>query len=627
MSKKLTGSIFLFFFTAIVLAQTPAYTCYPTNWWVGMKNPNLQLLFHIKDIRTNLKNIELNYPGVTIKKINKPGGENYVFVDLAIASNTKPGTVRITINRINGQPVVIPYLLKQRRQGNGVAYAQGVTPKDFIYLLMPDRFSNGDPANDRFNNLTDTVLDRSNPHARHGGDLVGIQNHLGYFNSLGVTTLWMTPVFDNDMPQMKEGDFYVSGYHGYWITDHYKVDQRMGGNDAYKNLVNAAHKSGMKIIQDAVYNHVGSYHWSVLDPPTKDWINHWPSYQGTHHREEVFIDPYASKSDYDVMIKGWFVPHLPDLNLGNPYVANYLIQNTIWATEEFGIDGWRVDTYKYCDENFLIKINKSLVLEFPSMTVFGEVTANSVPGSAYFVKNNMITGYKHNADGVTDYPLWSALLSGMKDNFAWTNGMNKLYMTLAQDLLYKDPSHNCIFLDNHDQDRVYSMIGEDYKQFKMGINWLLTLRGIPQMYYGTEILMTGIKKPTDAQVRKDFPGGWAGDPINKFDAKNITGLEDSAFTYVSTLAHFRKNSSALATGKTMQYLPVDGVYIYFRYDKQQTIMVISNSSDKTVNINVDRFKERTTGFSKIKNIFTGNIISLSEVVVEAKGSDVYELLK
>jgi glycosidase len=261
------------------------------------------------------------------------------------------------------------------------------------------------------------------------------------------------------------------------------------------------------------------------------------------------------------------------------------------------------------------------------MTVFGEVTANSVPGSAYFVKNNMITGYKHNADGVTDYPLWSALLSGMKDNFAWTNGMNKLYMTLAQDLLYKDPSHNCIFLDNHDQDRVYSMIGEDYKQFKMGINWLLTLRGIPQMYYGTEILMTGIKKPTDAQVRKDFPGGWAGDPINKFDAKNITGLEDSAFTYVSTLAHFRKNSSALATGKTMQYLPVDGVYIYFRYDKQQTIMVISNSSDKTVNINVDRFKERTTGFSKIKNIFTGNIISLSEVVVEAKGSDVYELLK
>jgi glycosidase len=437
----------------------------------------------------------------------------------------------------------------------------------------------------------------------------------------------MTPVFDNDMPQMKEGNFFVSGYHGYWITDHYNVDKRMGGNEAYKNLINAAHKTGIKIIQDAVYNHVGSYHWSVLDPPAKDWINHWPSYQGTHHREEVFIDPYASKSDYDVMIKGWFVPHLPDLNLGNPYVATYLIQNSIWATQEFGIDGWRVDTYKYCDENFLIRINKALALEFPFITVFGEVTSGTVPPSAYFVKNNMITGYKHNANGVTDFPLWSAMISGMKDGPSWTNGVNKLYTTLAQDLLYKDPEQNCIFLDNHDQDRVYSMIGEDYKKFKMGINWLLTLRGIPQLYYGTEILMKGTKQPTDAQVRKDFPGGWEGDEVYKFDSKNLSGSEDSAFSYVSKLAQFRKNSSALTTGKTMQYLPVEGVYVYFRYDKQQTVMVVSNTSDKQAPINKDIYKERTTGFTGIKNILTGKISKLTELVVEAKGSDVYELLR
>jgi neopullulanase len=627
MKKNWLIFIFIFSFSSAVFSQTQEYRCYPTNWWVGMKNPKLQLMIHIKGIKSTLRNIELNHPGVSLEKINKVDGGNYIFLDLVISSKTKPGMVKIKVYRHNAEPVNIVFELKQQRTGNGTAYAQGVTSKDFIYLLMPDRFSNGDPANDKFNDLADTVLDRNNPHARHGGDLAGVQQHLGYLKSLGVTALWMTPVFNNDMPQMKEGDFFVSGYHGYWITDHYNVDRRMGGNEAYKNLITQTHKIGMKIIQDAVYNHVGSYHWSVTDPPTNDWINHWPSYQGTHHREEVFIDPYASKSDYDIMIKGWFVPHLPDLNLGNPYVVNYLIQNAIWATEEFGIDGWRVDTYKYCDENFLIKINKALVREFPSLSVFGEVTSNTVAGSAYFTKNKFLTRVKHNADGVTDYPLWSAVLSGLNQPFGWTDGMNKLYMTLAQDLLYKDPSKNCIFLDNHDQDRIFSMVGEDIKKFKMGINWLLTVRGIPEMYYGTEICMKNFKNPTDAQVRKDFPGGWAGDTVNKFDAKNRTALEDSAFTYISKLARFRKNSSALTTGKTMQYIPRDGLYIYFRYDKHQTIMVVANSNDKLDTINPDRFTERTAGFSGIKNIFTGEVRNLKDLTVDAKGSDVYELVR
>lgn len=618
---------FVFCFSPVLFSQTQEYACYPTNWWVGMKNPKLQLMIHIKGIKSSLKNIEFNYPGVTLVKINKVDGDNYIFADLLLSSTTRPGKLEMKVNRNNAPPVLISFPLKQRRQGNGVAYAQGVTARDCIYLLVPDRFSNGDPSNDNFSDLADTVVDRSNPHARHGGDLAGVQQHLEYFKKLGVTTLWLTPVFDNDMPQMKEGNFFMSGYHGYWITDHYKVDKRMGGNEAYKNLVTQAHKMGMKIIQDAVYNHVGSYHWSVLDPPTKDWINHWPSYIGTHHREEVFIDPYGSKSDYDIMVKGWFVPHLPDMNLGNPYVANYFIQNSIWATEEFGIDGWRVDTYKYCDENFLININKALALEFPALSVFGEVTANTVAGSAYFVKNNMTTALKQNAGGVTDYPLWTAMLAGLNQAFGWTDGLNKLYMTLAQDLLYKDPTKNCIFLDNHDQDRFFSMIGGDFKKYKMGVNWLLTLRGIPQIYYGTEILMKNFKKPTDAQVREDFPGGWSGDSVNTFDTNNISGLEDSAFNYISTLAQFRKNSTALTIGKTMQYIPRDGLYVYFRYDQKQTIMVVSNSNGKPMSIDAGRFKERVNGFSRIKNIFTGKTTELSQLAVDAGGSDVYELMK
>ncbi|MEP6616277.1 MAG: alpha-amylase family glycosyl hydrolase [Ginsengibacter sp.] len=611
----------------LLFSQTAAFNCYPSNWWVGMKNPKLQLMVRIQGIRSSLKNIEFNYPGITLQKVDKLDGDNYIFADLVIAPYTKPGILQLKINRNHAPAINIAFVLKPRRQGNGTAYAQGVTSRDFIYLLMPDRFCNGDTTNDRYSDMTDTVLDRNNPHARHGGDLAGVQHHLGYFKNLGVTSLWLTPVFNNDMPQMKEGNFFVSGYHGYWITDHYQVDKRMGGNEAYKSLIVQAHKLGMKIIQDAVYNHIGSYHWSVLDPPAKDWINHWPSYQGTHHHEEVFIDPYTSQEDYNIMIRGWFVPHLPDLNLGNPYVANYLIQNSIWATEEFGIDGWRVDTYKYCDENFLVQINKALSLEFPSLSVFGEVTSNTVEGSAYFVKNNMKTTIRQNADGVTDYPLRNAMLDGLNQPFSFTDGIMKVYTTLAQDLLYQDPSKNCIFLDNHDQDRILSIVKEDFKKFRMCINWLFTLRGIPQLYYGTEILMKNVKNPTDAQVRYDFPGGWNGDPVNKFDSKNLTPSEDSAFIYIQTLAKFRKNSSALTSGKTMQYLPQDGVYVYFRYDSRQSILVVSNSGDKPAVIKGARFIERTRGFTRVKNIQTQKIKLLDDLIIEPKGSGVYELIK
>ncbi|MEP6594939.1 MAG: glycoside hydrolase family 13 protein [Ginsengibacter sp.] len=629
MKKFFLISCFLFLISYFVIAQADEYKCYPTNWWVGMKWNKVQVMVHGDKIAEQFPMIKMGpggvklATGVNLIKIDRVENPNYIFLDLIIDATAKPG--RFTFPFL--KDINLQYELKARKSEDGKTRIQGVTSADFIYLIMPDRFSNGDPSNDRFPGMRDTALDRSNPLLRHGGDLKGITNHLDYFKELGITTLWLTPVVQNDMPLEKEPVGMLSAYHGYWITDHYEIDKRFGGKEGYLELIEAAHKKGLKIIQDAVYNHVGEFHWSVIDPPLKDWLNNWPSYQGTNHREEVYIDPHASAVDKKIMTDGWFVPHLPDLNLGNPYVANYVIQNTIWATEEFGIDGWRVDTYKYNDENFLIKINNALAAEFPALTGFGEVTSNSVTASAYFTKNNIISHIKHNISGVTDFPVSAAMIAGMNEPFGWTNGVNKLYMTLAQDLLYKDPKYNCIFLDNHDMDRVLSVIGEDYDKLKLGLTWLLTLRGIPQLYYGTEILMKNKKVPSDGMVRLDFPGGWEGDKENKFTASGRSNNENEAFDYIKALANYRKKSSALTTGKTMQYIPRDSLYVYFRYDKNQTVMVVSNTNDKPIVIKTDYFKERTKGFTKMKNVISGSSTDLKDFSLDAKTSSVYELMK
>ena len=627
MKKLLLLLFFTITLTAVSVAQVNGYKCYPTNWWVGMQNSSLQLMLHGDAIANAAGGFSINYPGVKIIKVNKVENVNYVFLDIIISKTAKPGMVKVSVNR-QASSFDIAFELKERRtRENGKTRIQGVTSSDFIYLLMPDRFANAVESNDTYADMLDTVADRSNSLFRHGGDLQGITNHLDYFKELGITTLWLTPVVKNDMPTETEPPGLVSGYHGYWITDHYEIDKRFGGAKAYHELIEAAHKKGLKIIQDAVYNHVGEKNWLITDMPMKDWVNQWPGYQGTHHREEIFIDPYAAGIDKDIMVKGWFVPHLPDLNLANPYVANFIIQNTIWATEEFGIDGWRVDTYKYNDEKFLLQINNALAKEYPTLTGFGEVTSNSVSASAYFTKNNMTTRVKHNILGVTDFPLWSAMLAGMNENFGWTNGVNKLYMTLAEDNLYKDPSYNCIFLDNHDQDRVLSIINEDYNKYKMGINWLLTLRGIPQLYYGTEILMKNRKDPSDGMVRLDFPGGWKGDKENKFLASGRTAKENEAFNYVKTLANFRARSSALKTGRLMQYIPDKGLYTYFRFDKNQSVMVITNTNDAAFLVKINRFSERLSGFSKMRNIFSGTVSAIKDFSVAAKQSEVYELIK
>ena len=308
-------------------------------------------------------------------------------------------------------------------------------------------------------------------------------------------------------------------------------------------------------------------------------------------------------------------------------MINFLIQYAIWATEEFGIDGWRIDTYFYSDGEFLNKINDALAKEFPTLTVFGETLVPSVVNAAWFSENNLNVPFKHNCPGITDFPLTNAMIDALRQPFSWTDGVNRLYSTLAQDILYKDPTRNCIFLDNHDLDRIYSVVGEDYSKYKMSINWLLTLRGIPQMYYGTEILMKNFKNPTDAEVRKDFPGGWKEDTVNKFTKEGRTEQEQQAFTYVSSLANFRKTSSAIAKGKLMQYVPQNGLYVYFRYDAKQTVMVISNTGDKSMKPDWNYYAERTTGFKQLKDVVSGNSIPLEGFEIKPKESFVFELVK
>ena len=621
--KKLMASVLLLF----TLVITRATDIYPTHWWTGMKNNKVQLMIHGEGIG-NSQQVAIKYPGVQMLKLHRPENKNYLFVDLQIGAETRPGTFQIILSG-NGNRQTINYTLKKRSNENGRTRVKGVTAKDLVYLIMPDRFSNGDPSNDYFDDMRDKGHDRDNPFDRHGGDLKGIQNHLTYLEELGVTTLWMTPVVENDMTRTMEGGVSRSTYHGYAFTNHYQIDKRFGGNSAYHELVQAAHAKGMKIIQDAVYNHVGNDHWFIRDMPMKDWVNQWPSYTNTSYKDQPLVDPYASAIDQKVSVDGWFTPFLVDLNQRNPFVSNFLIQYAIWATEEFGVDGWRVDTYFYSDPVFLNKINDALLREFPTLTVFGEAWVQTVTNSAYFCENNMNIPFKHNCQGVTDFPVYFSLVDALKQPYGWNEGVNRLYQVLAQDLLYKNPMRNCIFLTNHDLDRIYSVIGEDFDKFKMGMNLLLTLRGIPQLYYGDEVLMKNFKDPSDAEVRKDFPGGWPNDKAkdNRFIKEGRSDKQEEAFQHISRLAQFRKKSTAIGSGKMMQYLPKDGLYVYFRYDQQQTVMTISNTADKKIKPDWSWYQERVKGFTQARNVVTGKVKTLSEIELEPKESYVMELLK
>ncbi len=603
--KKIT-LLFYFLFLTFYFSFSQTVEVYPSNWWVGMKWNKVQLMVRSEGIKNSITNADVNYPGVKLEKINKVEGVNYLFLDLTISSAAKSGVVKIKFNCTNMQPLWYNFELKERRKGNGTAFAQGVTSKDFVYLLMPDRFSNGDPSNDKVQGMRDQSLNRNDVTARHGGDLQGVINHLDYLKDLGVTTVWMTPVIENDMPNRTE--------HGYAFTNHYKIEPRFGGAAMYKKLSDELHKRGMKLIQDAVYNHVGLYHFTVQDPPMKDWLHQWPSFTQTTYKDQTIFDPHAALSDVKRMTDGWFTQQMPDMNETNPYVADYLIQHAIWSVEEFGVDGWRIDTYAYNDLSFMNRCNKALLDEYPKLTMFGETWVHGVPNQSYFCENNYSIPFKSNLQATTDFQcLFYGIQPAITENFGWTEGVNKLYTTAAQDFVYKNPMREVIFLDNHDLNRFYSVLGEDTTKYKMALAWLLTFRGIPELYYGDEILMTGFTNP-DGNVRLDFKGGWPGDSVNKFTREGRTEKEENIFEYTKRLANFRKNSSAITSGKMMQYVPADGVYVYFRYDDKQTIMCVMNTNDHSSVIDLSRFSERMQQFKKAYDVATSTEFNLEKTL-------------
>jgi glycosidase len=581
---------------------------YPTHWWVGMKSKSLQLLIHAPGISLGNPKVTISYPGVSVISFKKFTNTDYLALDLNIATTARAGNCNINIgNTVVGSRYTINYQLKTKNPQDGRTRIQGITSSDFVYLIMPDRFSNGDTSNDRIPGYKDQTQNRNEIFHRHGGDLKGVQNRLDYLQDLGVTAIWLNPVLENDMPERSE--------HGYAFTDHYQVDKRLGGNIAYHELVNAIHTKGMKIIQDAVYNHVGKEHHLFRSLPDSSWFHWWPDYTNTTYKDQVLMDPYASTADQKRMSDGWFVPSMPDLNQKNPFVANFLIQHAIWSTEEFGLDGWRIDTYAYNDLDFMNRCNKALLDEFPKLHMFGETWVHGVVNQAYFTKNKFDIPFKSNLPGVTDFQLnLYGILPATTQAFGWTEGVNRLYQTMANDFVYANPLNNVIFLDNHDVSRFYSVVNEDFNKLKIGIAWLLTFRGIPQLYYGTEILMKNFANP-DGLVRLDFPGGWPGDQQNKFKPEGRTDQENEIYNYTRSMANFRKSSSALKTGKTMQYVPEDGVYVYFRYDATQTVMCILNTNDREMPLNGNRFLERTANFTKGKDVITGNLLDIKNMMV------------
>ena len=610
--KKIIITLASLFLTLTNFAQVDNIC--PPNWWTGMKDTSVQLMIHGNNIASY--QLKINYPGVKLFSVTRVENSNYLFADIIIDATAKPGNINLEFNsQTNSFNHTYELLAREKRT---IAY--GLNSSDFIYLIMPDRFSNGDVSNDVATDMKEKYYGRQSLTARHGGDIQGIINHLDYVKNLGVTAIWCTPLLENNQEEWS--------YHGYAATDHYKVDKRFGNNELYKKYADESHKKNLKVVMDIVPNHCGSQHWMITDLPMKDCVHQWEGYTKTNYRTSALLDPYGTEFDKNLMLNGWFDKHMPDLNQTNPLVANYIIQNYIWWVEYAHVDGFRIDTYTYNDLEFMQDAAKAIFYEYPGLGMFAETWVNGVGVQGYFNgDNNLNTDYNSLLPGVTDFELLWSINDLVQKPFGWTDGVASIYLKLTQDYLYGDANKNVIFLGNHDLSRFYSVAGEDFNKMKLATTFLLTTRGIPQWYYGDEILMKNFSNP-DGRVREDFPGGWQNDSINKFDATNLSGNEKEYFDFVKKFANYRKTSKPITEGKLMQFVPYDGVYVYFRYTETQSVMVILNTSDKVVDLDTKNYAERLNGFSKAKNILSGTSIdNMSKINVPAMSSVVLELGK
>lgn len=590
----------------------------PLNWWVGMKNPNLQLLIHGTDIGETTP--QISYPGVVIKKFTKGDSRNYLFLDLVIDKTARPGSMGISFRKGGKEVYNYRYQLQKRMQ-DGAAF-KGFTTSDVIYLLVPDRFVNGDPSNDMMAGTKENKIDRSFPGGRHGGDIRGIINSLDYLKEMGFTAIWPTPMLENNMP--------AYSYHGYSITNHYQVDPRYGTLDEFKELAVKMRERGLKLIFDEVLNHIGSHYWWMNDLPFQNWLNYPNNYVQSNHRRTVNMDQYASQFDIDLWKNGWFDKTMPDMNGANPFVANYLIQKTIWWIETLQLGGVRQDTYGYSDKKFLQQWTCSIMKEYPNFNIVGEEWST----------NPLITSYwqqgKKNHDGYTgclktvmDFPLQEALVKSLtgKEDAAYLSPFTKMYEALANDFVYPDPANILVFGDNHDMNRLFEQLNRDVDLMQMALAYLFTIRGIPQVFYGTEVLMDhpGHNK-VDGLIRSDFPGGWAGDTVNAFTGAGLSANQKQVQSYVKQLLNWRKNNEVIANGQLLHFAPFDGLYVYFRFNKERTIMVVLNKNTTATSFETARFKEIIKGKTKALNVLNGEWQSLgSKLSVSALSTTIFEL--
>jgi glycosidase len=595
----------------------------PPNWWVGMHMNDIQLLVHADDISTYRP--ELSYRGVKVTKIHKAESPNYLFIDLTISDEAQPGRFELKFRKKGTKPLSFSYELKSRQKA-AEAYV-GFNHTDAVYLITPDRFANGNPENDVVESMRETAVNRADNYARHGGDIQGILDHLDYIAEMGFTSIWSSPLLTNDMES--------SSYHGYAITDFYDVDPRFGDLELYKQLSKQASEKGIGLIMDMVANHCGSGHWWMQDLPFKNWLNFQQLYEEgkavptSNHKRSTNQDPYASQLDSKLNNQGWFVSTMPDLNQTNPFLARYIIQNSIWWVETLQLHGIRQDTYPYPDKAFMSDWAGAIMKEYPNFNIVGEEwTTDQVLVSYWQDGQYNKDGYESNLRSVMDFPMQMKIVQALNEgNEGWGNGLTKIYEGLANDFNYPEPKDIMIFMDNHDMDRVFTQLNEDIQKTKLALGLILTLPRTPQVYYGTEILMENSDQRGDhGLIRTDFPGGWKGDTANAFAGKNLTPEQLDFQSFLKTFLNFRKTSSALQDGKMIHFAPFDGIYAIFRIHKDETTVAFLNTNSKTTTIDLSRFDELKLSGKSFTEVIEGTDLLWKEQTDLKPGFTLYNHL-
>ena len=587
----------------------------PTDWYVGMKDPSLQLMVYGEGIRE--AQVSTDYPGVRVDSLVRLDSPNYLLVYLDL-SGAQPGEMKLRFTMGKSKKEV-SYRLKARAMAG--EERKGFSNADVLYMLMPDRFAQGKDHKAQVKGMNPYVEDRSKPSLRHGGDLQGIRDHLDYFTQLGVTALWLTPVLENNSPDGKDGS---STYHGYATTNYYRVDPRFGTNEDYRELIADAHAKGLKVVMDMIFNHCGFEHPWVKDLPSRDWLNvpEWLSgkeedkakYLQTSYKLTPVLDPYAAEVDKRETVDGWFVPSMPDLNQRNPHVIKYLIQNSVWWIETVGIDGIRMDTYPYADREAMALWMKTLEREYPNFNTVGETWVTEPAYTAAWQKDSKLSSINSYLKTVMDFAFYDRVnMAAREETDDWWQGMNRVYNTLCYDYLYANPSSVLAFIENHDTDR-FLKNGTDTLALKQALALLLTINRTPQLYYGTEILMNGTKEVTDGNVRKDFPGGFPGDKANCFTAEGRTRAQNDMFNWLSRLLHWRQGNEAIIHGKQVQFTPRKGVYVIARQAKGQNVLTVVNGTSEPAQMEVKRYAEIIGQATEATDILTGRKVALDKDV-------------